>query len=472
MAERVPSDFRPNDAPRSPGKPPQRGGGKMTAEIAIINKSAVALATDSAVTISTGSRQEKIFDTADKLFELCDHNPIGIMIYNGMSYAETPLPSLIKVFRKKSRGFDKVETAARAFLDFLQEYGKSAPEAVKNRCLIQIIAPPLRKIRQDATKDFEKELQEFVKSHKNADGKEILAFSNKILVRVVDEYIKIIKVQEDASFIGGSFKLSKAQTDHINKFIDDTFRGAPAPAKKKLFTVAELLLKKSVMSDGVTGIVIAGFGQDDMFPTLVSYEIDGIIGDKLKYVQTNHVDIDITDNSSRATVIPFAQKEMVERFLYGLDEKIQTDISAFCDNTVSAIATKVLEKIEFATDADKAAMQAVIDDAETAFSEGLKTQAFEVIRTRSRRQIEDMVEFMPKPELADMAEALVNLTSIKRRVSRGMETVGGPIDVAIISHSEGFVWVRRKHYFPADLNSRYFRRVRRSMREKMGTSDA
>jgi hypothetical protein len=28
-----------------------------------------------------------------------------------------------------------------------------------------------------------------------------------------------------------------------------------------------------------------------------------------------------------------------------------------------------------------------------------------------------MVEFMPKPELAKMAEALVNLTSIKRRVS-------------------------------------------------------
>ena len=71
-----------------------------------------------------------------------------------------------------------------------------------------------------------------------------------------------------------------------------------------------------------------------------------------------------------------------------------------------------------------------------------------------------MVEFMPKPEMARMAEALVNLTSIKRRVSRGMETVGGPIDVAVISRSEGFVWVKRKHYFPAELNSRFFERKR------------
>jgi len=42
----------------------------VTAEIAILNKSAIALAADSAVTISVGPNQQKIYDTADKLFEL------------------------------------------------------------------------------------------------------------------------------------------------------------------------------------------------------------------------------------------------------------------------------------------------------------------------------------------------------------------------------------------------------------------
>jgi len=54
---------------------PLRGGVRMTAEIAILNKSAVALAADSAVTIAVGSKEEKIFDTADKLFELSDRDP-------------------------------------------------------------------------------------------------------------------------------------------------------------------------------------------------------------------------------------------------------------------------------------------------------------------------------------------------------------------------------------------------------------
>jgi hypothetical protein len=60
--------------------------------------------------------------------------------------------------------------------------------------------------------------------------------------------------------------------------------------------------------------------------------------------------------------------------------------------------------------------------------------------------------------LAKLAQELINLTSVKRKFSNGKETVGGPIDVAVISRIDGFVWVQRKHYFSAELNPRYFSR--------------
>ena len=44
-----------------------------------------------------------------------------------------------------------------------------------------------------------------------------------------------------------------------------------------------------------------------------------------------------------------------------------------------------------------------------------------------------------------MAEALVNLTSYKLKFSPGSETVGGPVDVAIISKGDGFAWIKRKN---------------------------
>jgi len=58
-----------------------------------------------------------------------------------------------------------------------------------------------------------------------------------------------------------------------------------------------------------------------------------------------------------------------------------------------------------------------------------------------------------------MAESLVNLTKFKRRVSKEQETVGGPIDVAVITKGDGFVWIKRKHYFQPELNPRVLARL-------------
>ena len=77
----------------------------------------------------------------------------------------------------------------------------------------------------------------------------------------------------------------------------------------------------------------------------------------------------------------------------------------------------------------------------------------------------NMVQFMPNQELATLAESLVDLTSLKRRMSAERETVGGEVDVAIISKSEGFVWIKRKHYFPPNLNPRFFHRHYRAERD-------
>ncbi len=68
----------------------------------------------------------------------------------------------------------------------------------------------------------------------------------------------------------------------------------------------------------------------------------------------------------------------------------------------------------------------------------------------------ELVASLPKDELASMAEAFVNLTSFRRKVTPEMETVGGPIDVAVITKGDGFIWIRRKHYFDPELNPQFF----------------
>ena len=67
-----------------------------------------------------------------------------------------------------------------------------------------------------------------------------------------------------------------------------------------------------------------------------------------------------------------------------------------------------------------------------------------------------MIALMPKMELIELAEALISITAIERKATSDEGTVGGPIDVAFITKHEGFVWIKRKHYFEPGLNPRYF----------------
>ena len=55
-------------------------------------------------------------------------------------------------------------------------------------------------------------------------------------------------------------------------------------------------------------------------------------------------------------------------------------------------------------------------------------------------------------DMANMAESLIAVTNLQRHISSSDESVGGPIDVAVITRSEGFIWVKHKEWFSQDLN--------------------
>ena len=65
-------------------------------------------------------------------------------------------------------------------------------------------------------------------------------------------------------------------------------------------------------------------------------------------------------------------------------------------------------------------------------------------------------KFLQKDELAFVAETFVNMVSFRKKVTLEDETVGGPIDVAVISKGDGLVWIKRKHYFDSSLNHHFF----------------
>jgi hypothetical protein len=171
--------------------------------------------------------------------------------------------------------------------------------------------------------------------------------------------------------------------------------------------------------------------------------------------------------SSVASIIPFAQAEIVHRFIRGIDPDYKKEITALLRNLLTdEYPNKVTADFQDrVSEEDRRNAKAELIRIGRAIIESFDDQWANWEHQKFVGPVLDIVGDLPKDELAAMAESLVNLTSFKRRISAEAETVGGPIDVAVISKGDGFVWIKRKHYFHKDLNPAFFANYYRRERD-------
>jgi len=207
-----------------------------------------------------------------------------------------------------------------------------------------------------------------------------------------------------------------------------------------------------------TGVVVAGFGEKEHFPKLVETVLLGMITDHPLYTDIEHVSI---ENGGQAILVPLAQKEMVFTFMDGIDPDLNSHFEKSTKEIFTGLAEIVFIEIkkkypQYGANLERRVKKSLDTLVSDLYNEWEKKRIDEY-----RNPVMEMVASLPKDELGGMAESLVNLTKFKRRISRQQETVGGPIDVAVITKGDGFVWTKRKHYFKPELNPRYITRITR-----------
>lgn len=268
--------------------------------------------------------------------------------------------------------------------------------------------------------------------------------------------------------------------DVIVEAIKEIFEGIPLTdvATEHLWEIADHLFQSfpiHVHIPANSGVVFAGFGTDDVFPVLESYTIEGRILDYLKHRKEEKWCARI-GGSTDAVVLPFAQREMVDTFMAGIDP----DFRLLIGNQIESLRNWLQETepediVNWHWDPEKkyddpdfiADLERGLEEFWTEIREALHgllesrlNQFQQSVSKHSREWHADpilrVVGGLPKDELASMAETLINLTSFKKRVSFQAETVGGPIDVAVISKGDGFIWIKRKNYFNSDANPQFF----------------
>jgi len=210
------------------------------------------------------------------------------------------------------------------------------------------------------------------------------------------------------------------------------------------------LFLREYPSGSKTGFVISGYGSEEYFPQVRSFTIESsVMGvHKIAHGECKDAARDVAD------IVPFAQTDMIETFLYGRTNRLDGKLKDF----ISQHFIEQKQQFANASNLSPAEIQGVISVL-SRIDTDLKVRFAELLSDYTEkyhaRPVRSTIAMMPKKDLAVMAEALVNLTSMKRRSTPDAETVGGPTDVAVISKGDGFVWIKRKHYFTADLNPNF-----------------
>lgn len=424
----------------------------MTAETVVLNRSGVALAADSAATLLTG-RGAKVTNNADKLFQLCHTEPVGIMIFGNSEFMDMPFEPIIKQFRNCSLSNRKKHVGhyAEAFFKYLETQVNIDTETANNHIsstFMTALSPYLKRA-----------LDRLLKSRAKKSGS-IADNMGEFFLEELSNGIDYLKKEEDCPCMDThtAEELADLYKPQVNDALNYHVRNNPpseAVMQRMLdasYVFIGLFLKKSIFSEQSTGIAFAGFGSDDHFPSLYVFDTEGLVAGHVKRRLTEKVCI--SPNGQRGYIAPLAQDDIVKRYVEGIDPGLSDEIAERLSEMMAAfgegLATQWLRGAK-----RKNAVAHAVSAAEMAASEFIKLV---IGRSREweRKEITDVVHHMSKSELAQLAEALVEMTALRRRVSLDVETVGGPIDVAVISKGDGFVWIKRKHYFDPELNSRYF----------------
>lgn len=203
----------------------------------------------------------------------------------------------------------------------------------------------------------------------------------------------------------------------------------------------------------MSGIIFAGFGEKEIFPSIKAYDIEGIVNNKLKFRES------LTDeigHKTDASIIPFAQREMVDTFMQGIDPSYRNLEESYLNKIFNEFTDISLNLLKTEKNDNKQKSKKILQKSSEKIILDFQNKLENHRQQMYIDPVLSVVSMLSKDELAAMAETLVNLTSFKRKITMGSETVGGPIDVAVISKGDGFIWIKRKHYFKPELNPQFF----------------
>lgn len=374
----------------------------VTSEIAMMNSECVVLAADSAATVEGGST--KIY-TTDKIFRLSDSQPLGAMVFGDNDIDGVPFGIVIKAYRDSlgDRRFDTVKECAEDFMDFLA--GGCPVNGVR-----MVTEEHVRAETARMTCRVWKDLAESAMSEwdaRRSDGAQACVSPDSLMAAGIQRALNDLRDRT-----GGNLPTADLGdvTDAVSGCRSLLEREEPAISfgmhESGFVRLVAAMMGTPGSTDDYTGLVFAGYGDKEHYPSIREYRVAGLFRSGLNHMYKGEIGIDAEVQS---WIGSFAQSDVIRSYLYGINEGLQMRI---CDTMRRMLDDATLAIVD-STDAEymrenvERRNQILID----SFVSSLEMYEEERFLDPVRRSI----MFLSKDELAVLAESLINFTSLRRR---------------------------------------------------------
>ena len=416
----------------------------MTAIVGTINRQGVAFAADSAATHTTSSTC-KITNHANKIFELSKSHPVGICICGGSSFMGVHWEELFKMFRKniQDNSFAQLVDYSYAFFDFVRSD----------------ILPKLELEQKESLLFFiQCFYDEITKEIKDVDSTNRISVLQNILNGFCDTFQDQAHSTDFISYSKKEF-LDYIQ-ESIDTFLHEKISTLQFPSEcKEQFINALYLLVTSEKHRYINSseLIFWGYGENELFPSYVSYIVSLAFDGRIKYTKKSEY---IVSNQAHACVEPFAQTDVANTVVRGIDDDLRGVFYDIHKQSFELFKNNIIAELQSA-EAPERLISALNKIDSKQYTDTYASYMDQYIREKYIDQLVQTVSYLSKEDLADMAESLVRMTSLKRHITSEEESVGGAVDVAVITKGDGFIWIKRKHYFKAEFNPHYFERSKK-----------
>jgi hypothetical protein len=397
----------------------------MTAEILIMNKRAVAMAADSAVTTYVQGRPV-VRNVGQKLFPLTANRPVGVMVFGNAELSGRPWGHMVERFHglRPSADWQTLEGAATDFANSLDGVEDFFPASVQQESYRMML------------------MASYLAILLSAGGDEPNADQVASTIERVHNYLGRMKDLPcfPAGFSQKIYKLYGGMIEETEKRFFSEYN-LSEPARAKLREIAALCVVKDAFLEGgigmVTGAVFGGFGAKEQFPAMAAYQISGVVGGVAKRKLWQQAKIEPLGSP---LLIPYAQAHMAQAFIQGIDPELKDFVVQLAASAMVFTGDQLVAEATDLPDPRKLELRRSLREKHVVHAANLFYQKLqETIQNYYINPIMRVVGLSGEEELGGIARSLVELCAFRMRVAGEDQTVGGEVTAAVITRN-GFSW--------------------------------